>query len=83
MLGVTFSTDEMTVCFKGHHANRIKMTYKTDGDGLHTYDLFNKGYTYQIFMCNNTVSKTYLAKRLLPLDSREMAPFDTVEEKQY
>ena len=81
MLGVTFSMDEMTMRFKGHHTDRIRMTYKSEDDGLQAYDLFNKGYTYQIFMCNATVSKTYLAKRLSPLDAREMALFDTVEEK--
>ena len=79
MLGVTFFTDEITMCFKGHHADRIMMTHKSEGDGLQTYDIFHKGYTYQIFMCNDTVSKTYLSKRMLPLDDRPMTLFDTVE----
>ena len=30
-------------------------------------------------MCSVTVSKTYLAKRLPPLDARAMNLFDTVE----
>ena len=33
MLGVTFSTDEMTMRFKGYHGDRIRMTYKAECDG--------------------------------------------------
>ena len=36
-------------------------------------------YTYQIFMCSVTVSKTYFAERLPPLDARAMNLFDAVE----
>ena len=57
------------------------MMCKTEGDGLQTYDIFHKRYTYQIFMYNDTVSKIYLVKRLLPLYSRAMTLFDTVEER--
>ena len=31
MLGVTFSMDKMTMHFKGHNADKIRMTYKTEG----------------------------------------------------
>ena len=50
MLGFTFYMNEMTVNFKGHHAEKIRMTYKSEGYGLHTDAIFQKGYTYQIFM---------------------------------
>ena len=55
------------------------MTYKSDGYGLKIYDIFQKGYTYQIFMCNNPVSKKYLSKRLSPLGARGMELLDNVE----
>ena len=38
---------------------------------------------YQIFMYNDTVSKTYLSKSLSPLGGRVMALFDTVEGKNH
>ena len=58
--------------FKGHHAEKKKMTQKAKGDGLHKYALFQKGYTYKIFVCNYPYPKTYLAKRMLPLHVRVM-----------
>ena len=50
MIVVAFSMDEITVRFKFHHADKISMVYKVERDGLHTYALFQKGYTYQIFI---------------------------------
>ena len=56
------------------------MTYKAEGDVLQADAILQKGYTYKIFMCNDTVSKTYLSKMLLSLDDIVMALFDTVEK---
>ena len=53
MLGVAFSIDEMTRHFKGHHTDKRRITYKEKGDGLQTYAICQKGYTYQIIMCND------------------------------
>ena len=69
--------------FKGHHIDRISITYKDKGDRLQTDDLFQKVYTYQIFMFNDTVSKIYLDTRLLPFDARTMDLFDTAEGKTH
>ena len=44
--------------FKGYHVDRVRMTYTEEGGGLQTYAIFQKGYTYKIFMCNDPVSKT-------------------------
>ena len=82
MLGITFYMDEITMHFKGRHADKIRITYKVWGDGLHIYHIFQKGYTYQIFICNDHVSKTYLAKRLFPVDARVMDIFDTEEGRK-
>ena len=40
MLGVTFSMDEITMHFKGHHVDKIMMAYKAEGDGLYTDTIF-------------------------------------------
>ena len=63
------------MCFKACHALKISMTYKAEGDGLQTHAIFQKGYTYQIFVCNDLVSKSYLSNRLSPLDTRVMDLF--------
>ena len=54
------------------------MMYKEKGVGLQTYSLFQKGYIYQIFMCNNHSPKQCLAKRMLPLHAIVMSLFDTL-----
>ena len=72
ILGVTFSMDEMTMCFKGHHAELIRMMDKARGGELQIYDIFQKGYTYKMFLRNDPVSKTYLSKNISPLDARVM-----------
>ena len=59
------------------------MIYRAKGDRLYTYVLCQKGYTYKIFMWNDPLPKTYLAKKILPLHARVMAFFDTVEEKHH
>ena len=79
MLGVAFSKDEMTMHFIGRHADKKRMTLKSKGDGLQPYSLFQKGYTYQIVMCNDPSPKIYLAKIMFPLHARVMALFDTAE----
>ena len=59
------------------------MIYKAKSDGLHTYAIFQKGYTYPIFMCNYPMSKTNSSKRLSPLDSKVMDLFNTAEGKHH
>ena len=76
MLGVTFSMDEMAVHSKGRHVNKIRIMYKSEGGGLQTDAIFQKGYSNQIFMCNDPVSETSLAKSLLPIYARVVALLD-------
>ena len=59
------------------------LMYKSKGDGLQTYALFQKGYKYKIFMCNDASPKTYSSKRMLILHDIVMAFFDTVEGKHH
>ena len=70
MLVVAFYIDERNMSFKGLHADQKMMAYKEKGGGLQTDAIFQKGYTYQIFMCNDHSPKTYLAKRMFPLNAR-------------
>ena len=79
IIGVTISIDEMTTNFKGNNSYQIRMTYKGEGDGLQTDAIFQKGHTYQSFMCTDPVLKTYLSKILSPLHYILMALFYTIE----
>ena len=83
ILGVTISIDEMTANFKGNNADQIRMKYTAEGDGLQEDAIFQKGYTFQSFMCTDPDLKTYLSKILSPLHDVLMALFDTVEGKNH
>ena len=64
MSGVTFLIDETTIHVKGRQAD------KKTGCAI-----FQKRYTYQIFMCNDPLPKKYLDKVMLPRCARVMALF--------
>ena len=81
MIGVALSIDETTMRFKGHHADKKRITYRAKGDGLQKYSLCHKGYIYQKFMHNYLPPKTYLSKRMLTPHAIVMALFDNVEWK--
>ena len=84
MLGAAFSIYGMTMHLKGHHADTKMMRYKEKGDELQTYySLCQKGYTYQIFMCNDPLQQKKIAKRMLPLHLKVMFIFDTVDGKHH
>ena len=42
IIGVTFYMDKMTMRSKGHHAETIRTTYKSEGDELQTYYMFSE-----------------------------------------
>ena len=45
IIGVTFYMYEMTINFKVHHEEKIRMTYRAEGGGLQKYAIFQRGYT--------------------------------------
>ena len=83
ILSVTISIDEMTANFKGNNADQINMMYKAEVYGLQVDALFQKGYTYQSFICTDPALKTYLSKIMSPLHDILMTLFDTIEGKNH
>ena len=45
-LRVAFSIDETKMRFKGKHADKLRVTYKKEGDGFQCDALCQEGYTY-------------------------------------
>ena len=83
MLAVAFSVDEMTMGFKGQHTDKKRITYKAEGDGFQADALCQDGFTYQVFMRNDSTPTKYLKQGLSPLHSRVMGLFDTVKETHH
>ena len=80
LLGVAFSIDEMTIGFQGHHADKLRITYKNEGDGFQADALCQEGFTFQVFMRNDPAPIKYLNQGLSPLHSRVMSLFDCLQD---
>lgn len=83
LLACAFSVDEMTMGFKGHHKDKLRITYKNEGDGFQSDALCQDGFTYQIWMCNDRAPSRYLKKGLSPLHARVMGLFDSLKEDHH
>jgi len=66
-LGRLISIDEQTIGFKGHHADKMSIRYKKEGDGFQCDAICYDGFTYSFFMRNMSAPKKYLYKGLSPL----------------
>lgn len=82
-LGVAFSVDEMTMCFKGHHQDKKRITYKAEGDGFQCDALCQNGFTYQVYIRNDPAPPKYLKLGLSPLHSRVMVLYDLLEDEYH
>ena len=78
--GRSVSVDEMTMRFKGKHRDKLRITYKKEGDGFQADALCDDGYTLQVHMQNDPAPKKYLKEGLSPLHARVMSLFDVLEE---
>lgn len=83
LLALAFSVDEMTMGFKGHHADKKRITYKAEGDGFQCDALCQEGFTYQVYMRNDPAPEKYLKRGLSPLHSRVMALFDVLDDEYH
>ena len=61
--------------FKGPHRDKLRITYKAEGNDFQADDLCDDGYCYQVYMRNGPAPKKYLKQGLSPLNSQTMALF--------
>jgi hypothetical protein len=83
VLGPNASVDEQTVGFQGHHIDKLRITYKNEGDGFQCDALCQDGYTYSFYYRNHPAPQKYIAMGLSPLHARVMGLFDTLETKYH
>jgi hypothetical protein len=81
ILGRTFSVDEQTIGFQGHHVDKRRITYKDEGDGFQCDCLAQDGWTHQVYFRNEPAPAEYLRMGLSPLHARVMWLFDCVKHK--
>ena len=82
-LGRDISGDEQTSGFQGRHADKLRITYKAEGNGFQCDALCDKGFTWTVYFCNQPAPVDWARKGYSPLHSRVLAMFDQLEEKYH
>ena len=77
------SVDKQTLCFHGRHPDKLRITYKREGDRFQCDSLCNDGYTYAFYFRNDPPTKHDVNMGLSPIHSRVMFLFDTLKEKYH
>ena len=80
-LGRDISGDEQTIGFQGRHADKLRITYKAEGDGFQCDAICDAGYTWTFFFRNMPAPQKWIRLGYLPLHSQILAMFDQLEEK--
>jgi hypothetical protein len=70
--GVCLGLDEQTIGFQGRHADKLRITYKAEGDGFQCDALCDDGFTYSVFFRNEAPPRNYVTDGLCPLHARSM-----------
>ena len=77
------SGDEQTIGFQGRHSDKLRITYKAEGDGFQCDAICDTGYTWTFFFRNMPAPQKWICLGYLPLHSRILAMFDQLEEKNH
>jgi hypothetical protein len=75
--------DEQMIGFQGRHVDKLRISYKNEGDGFQCDALCDEGYTYSFYFRNDPAPKKYTKMGLSPLHARVMALFDTMKDKNH
>ena len=67
MPGRNLSGDEQTMGFKGRHPDKMRITYKKEGDGFQCDCICDNGYTFTFYFRNQPAPKRWLDQGLSPL----------------
>ena len=81
--GMKISVDEQTIGFQGRHPDKLRITYKAEGDGFQCDALCNDGYTFSFYFRNEPPPPEYIAKGMSPLHARVLYLFDTLKQKYH
>ena len=75
--------DEQTTGFQGRHPNKLRITYKKEGDGFQCDALCDYDYTFTFYFPQEPPPVEYTSAGLSPLHDRVMALFDDVTDEYH
>jgi hypothetical protein len=82
-LGMHASVDEQTIGFQGRHADKLRITYKAEGDGFQADCICENGFTYALHFRNEPPPTKYTSRGLSPLHARVMWLFDHLTDRYH
>ena len=82
-LGQHLSCDEQTVGFQGHHKDKMRITYKKEGDGFMADCICSDGYTYNFHFRHQPPSQKLIQLGLSPLHSRVAGLVSQLPDQNY
>ena len=82
-LGRDISGDEQTIGFQGRHSDKLRITYKAEGDGFQCDALADTGFTWTFYFHNQPAPEKWTKLGYSPLHSRILGMFDQLEEKYH
>ena len=80
LLGDFFSFDDMKIGFQGMHADKKRITYKSEWGGFQADALCKDVFCFQFYFRNDPSNEEYTKTGLSPSHSRVMKLFDSVED---
>ena len=82
-LGRDLSSDEQTIGFQGHHKDKLRVTYKTEGDGFMADCICSDGYTYNFHFRHQPPSQKLMRQGLSGLHARVVGLVSQLPNKNY
>lgn len=82
-LGRDLSCDEQTVGFQGNHKDKMRITYKKEGDGFMADCICCDGYTFNFHFRHQAASQNLIRQGLSPLHARVAGLVSQLPNKYY
>jgi hypothetical protein len=82
-LGMNASVDEQTIGFQGKHQDKLRVTYKREGDGFQADTLCERGFTYGVYFRNEQPAVKYTRQGYSPLHARVLWLFDLLTDNHH
>ncbi|CAB9519576.1 unknown protein [Seminavis robusta] len=83
LIGMNAAVDEQTIGFQGRHVDKLRITYKAEGDGFQCDVLCEEGFTYAVYFRNEPPPAKYIRQGFSPLHARVLWLFDQLRDNYH
>ena len=79
--GIEISVDKQTLKFQEQHVDKLRITYKREGDRFQCDALCDDGYTFAFMFRNKPSPKKWTDQGISPIHARVMSLFDKLNAR--